>query len=201
MNLTDFITAEIEASLDVKRQIVANPVSIIRIADIAQRCARALEGGGKVMLAGNGGSAADAQHIAAEWVGRFKRERRPLPAIALTTDTSLLTAVGNDYGFEEIFARQVLGLARPGDVFIGFSTSGNSANVLKALDACREMGVSTVGLTGVGGGKMAARCDLLLDVPSTDTPRIQEAHIVIGHIVCALVDELLFGEKAGEEKS
>lgn len=201
MNPTDFITAEIEASRNVKREIATNPEAIARIAEFAKRCAGALETGGKVMLAGNGGSAADAQHIAAEWVGRFKRERRPLPAIALTTDTSLLTAVANDYGFEEIFARQVQGLARPGDVFIGISTSGNSPNVLKALSACREMGVTTVGLTGAGGGKMAAQCDLLLTVPSTDTPRIQEAHILIGHIVCALVDELLFGEGSREERA
>lgn len=187
----------IEASRAVKAQIAGDPARLRLIADVAERCADTLQGGGKLLLAGNGGSAADAQHIAAEFVGRFQMERRPLPAIALTTDTSLLTAVGNDYGFDEIFARQVRGLARPGDLFIGISTSGNSPNVLAALAACVEQGVTRIGLTGAGGGRMAAHCDLLIEVPSSETPRIQEAHILIGHIICALVDEQLFG--AGRE--
>ena len=193
MNLTDAIVAQIEASCSVKKQIAEDSDLVARIAELAQRCAASIERGGKILLAGNGGSAADAQHIAAELVGRFKLERRPLAAIALTTDTSLLTAVGNDYGFDAVFARQVRGLGRAGDVFIGISTSGNSPNVLQAIKACRELDVTAVGLTGASGGKMANRCDLLLTVPSSDTPRVQESHILIGHIVCQLVDEILFG--------
>lgn len=201
MKLTDSIAEQIAASCDVKQSIAADADFVARVAEIAQRCAATLNRGGKVMLAGNGGSAADAQHIAAEFVGRFKLERRALPAIALTTDTSLLTAVGNDYGFEEIFARQVAGLGRAGDLFIGLSTSGNSPNVLKALAVCREIGITTVGFSGANGGRMEGQCDLLLAVPSADTPRIQESHILLGHIVCALVDEILFGTVPGGEPS
>jgi len=192
--MTDTILARIDESCSVKRKIAEDPAFVSAIAQVAEQCAEALSRGGKVMLAGNGGSAADAQHIAAEFVGRFKLERRPLPAIALTTDTSLLTAVGNDYGFEEIFARQVRGLGRSGDLFVGISTSGNSPNVLRAMSACRELGVTTVGLTGKGGGEMASDSDYLLAVPSSETPRIQESHILIGHLVCELVDVRLFGE-------
>jgi D-sedoheptulose 7-phosphate isomerase len=144
--------------------------------------------GGCLILFGNGGSAAQAQHIAAEFVGRFQNDRQPLAAIALTTETSALTAIGNDYGFEEIFARQVRALARPGDVVLAISTSGNSANVLHALDAAREKNVSTIGLTGRDGGRMRERVDLCLCVPSDSTPRIQEAHLVISHILCRLVE-------------
>lgn len=193
MDLNSAVVAQIEASLQVKRNIVADAALVARVAEVARRCAATLSEGGKVMLAGNGGSAADAQHIAAEFVGRFKIERRALPAIALTTDTSLLTAVGNDYGFEEIFARQVAGLGRSGDLFVGISTSGNSPNVLRALAVCRELGITSVGLTGARGGKMAALCDLLLAVPASETPRIQESHILLGHIICELVDGILFG--------
>jgi D-sedoheptulose 7-phosphate isomerase len=193
VNLTESIASQIEASQQVKREIGADTALVARIAEVAQRCAQVLDGGGKILLAGNGGSAADSQHIAAELVGRFKLERRPLPAIALTTDTSLLTAVGNDYGFEAVFSRQIRGLGRSGDLFVGISTSGNSPNVLQALEACREMGLTTVGLTGAAGGAMADLCDLLLAVPSLDTPRIQESHIMIGHILCQLVDDILFG--------
>ncbi len=189
------ITRQIEESCATKQRIAADAGLVERIAAAAALCAGALESGHKILLAGNGGSAADAQHIAAEFVGRFKIERRPLAALALTTDTSLLTAVGNDYGFDEVFARQVLGLGVAGDVFIGISTSGNSPNVLKALAACEQRGVARIGLTGQRGGKMAALCDPLLNVPAEDTPRIQESHILIGHILCALVDEQLFGER------
>lgn len=189
----DSITAQIEASCSVKQRIAADAELVARIAELARLCAGAIENGGKILLAGNGGSAADAQHLAAEFVGRFNRERRPLPAIALTTDTSLLTAVGNDYGFDAVFARQVRGLGRAGDVFLGISTSGNSANVLQAIEACREMDITTAGLTGSNGGKMADRCGLLLAMPSSETPRVQESHILVGHIVCQLVDDTLFG--------
>jgi D-sedoheptulose 7-phosphate isomerase len=156
--------------------------------DLAARLDAALREGGKVLVFGNGGSAADAQHFAAELTGRYARERGPLAAVALTTDTSALTAIGNDYGFEEIFARQVRALAGPSDVALGLSTSGNSANVLRALDAARELRALTVGLTGTPQGRMSEHCDLLLAVPSSKTARIQEAHILLLHVVCEILD-------------
>jgi D-sedoheptulose 7-phosphate isomerase len=159
----------------------------------AQLLAAALGDGGKVLVMGNGGSAADAQHLAAELVGRFLLERRALPAIALTTDTSILTAVGNDYGFEAVFQRQVEALARPGDVVIGISTSGNSPNVLLALQAAKAIGCTTVGLLGRDGGKIALLVDLDLTVPAATTPAIQEVHAIIVHILCHLVEQRLFG--------
>ncbi|HJQ98091.1 MAG TPA: D-sedoheptulose 7-phosphate isomerase [Candidatus Polarisedimenticolaceae bacterium] len=160
------------------------------IVDLASRVSGALSGGRKVLVFGNGGSAADAQHFAAELTGRYVRERVPLPAIALTTDTSALTAIGNDYGFEEIFARQMRALAVPGDVALGLTTSGKSENVLRALDAARESGAFAVGLTGTPHAGLADHCDLVLAVPSAKTARIQEAHIVMLHAVCEIVDAL-----------
>ncbi len=156
--------------------------------EMGTRLRNCLLSGGKILLLGNGGSAADCQHIAAEIVGRYKRERRGLPAIALTTDTSILTAVGNDYGFEHVFSRQVEALCTPKDVVIGLSTSGNSPNVLAAIHTARQIGAFTIGLTGGGGGKLAQCCDLSLVVASNDTPRIQEAHILVGHMLCDLID-------------
>ncbi|RUM44615.1 MAG: D-sedoheptulose 7-phosphate isomerase [Hydrogenimonas sp.] len=147
-----------------------------------------LEAGHKILLCGNGGSAADAQHIAAELTGRYKIERKGLPAIALTTDTSALTAIGNDYGYEHVFARQLEALAQKGDLLIAISTSGNSQNVLYALEKAKEIGCRTVGLSGKGGGKMSDLCDINIVVPSDDTARIQEMHIMIGHILCQLID-------------
>jgi D-sedoheptulose 7-phosphate isomerase len=155
----------------------------------------AFSAGRKVLLFGNGGSAADAQHIAAEWTGRFIRERRPMAAIALTTDTSALTAIGNDYGYEEVFARQVRALGARGDVAIAISTSGKSPNVLRAVDAAREIGMRVIGLTGGDGGPLARAVDVSLRVSaSTLSPRIQETHILIGHVICELVDRRLFGD-------
>ena len=148
-----------------------------------------LKAGNKVLLFGNGGSAGDAQHIAAELTGRYKTERRGLPAIALTTDTSALTAIGNDYGYDRIFDRQVEALGQPGDLLIGISTSGNSRNVLRALAFGKDNGMNTVGLSGKGGGDMRPLCDINLIIPSDDTARIQEMHILIGHILCGMVDE------------
>ncbi len=150
-----------------------------------------LGAGNKVLLCGNGGSAADAQHIAAELTGRYKKERRGLPAIALTTDTSALTAIGNDYGYAHIFERQVEALARKGDLLIAISTSGNSKNVCRALERARELGCKTIGLSGRDGGAMGDLCDLNIVVPSDDTPRIQEMHIMIGHIICEAVDQII----------
>jgi D-sedoheptulose 7-phosphate isomerase len=152
----------------------------------------ALANGNKLLVMGNGGSAADSQHFVAEIVGRFKMERRALPAIALSTDTSILTAIGNDYGFESIFSRQVEALAASGDIVVGLSTSGNSPNVLKALNLAHDLGCRTVGLLGKDGGSIKPACDLALVVPTTDTPRIQEGHITIIHIVCDLVEKALF---------
>ena len=159
------------------------------IKDAAKLCVKALKEGGKVLLCGNGGSAADAQHIAAELSGRFKKERSALAGIALTTDTSALTAIGNDYGFDKVFSRQVEALAKKGDVLIAISTSGNSANVINAIKSAQKIGCKVITLTGKDGGKMANMGDVNIIIPSNNTPRIQEMHIMVGHIICALVDE------------
>jgi D-sedoheptulose 7-phosphate isomerase len=163
------------------------------IAEMAGMLTETFKNGGKLLVMGNGGSAADAQHFAAEMVGRFKLERTALPAVAFTTDTSILTAIGNDYGFDLVFRRQVEALATKGDAVVGISTSGNSSNVLMALELARERGCRTVGLLGKDGGTIKAVCDLALVVPSSDTPRIQEGHLTIIHIVCDLVERALFG--------
>ena len=165
-----------------------------RIAQTAEVIAHGLRNGRKMMFFGNGGSAADSQHLAAEMVGRFGPERCALAAIALSTDTSILTSVGNDYGFEKVFARQIEALGQAGDVAIGISTSGNSPNVLEALDVARSKGLYTVGFTGESGGKMNGRAETLFRVPSRQTPRIQETHILLGHVICELVDRELFPE-------
>lgn len=162
-----------------------------KVAAIAEVCIQALRDGGKVMFCGNGGSAADAQHLAAELIGRYKMERSAIPAIALTTDTSIITALGNDYGYDTIFARQVQGLGKTGDVLIGISTSGNSRNVLLAMAEAKKMGVTTIAFTGAGGGQMAQEADYALQVPSTVTNHIQEMHITCGHLVCELVERAL----------
>jgi D-sedoheptulose 7-phosphate isomerase len=159
------------------------------IARLAELVRASLSRGGKILLMGNGGSAADSQHIAAELVGRFQRERKGLASIALSTDTSILTSVGNDYGFEQVFSRQVEALCSERDVLIGISTSGNSANVLRAIEAGKAIGATTVAFTGEGGGKLGALCDLTLAAPSRVTARVQEAHILIGHILCELIDD------------
>lgn len=169
-----------------------------KMLDVAGLLEDAFRNGKKLLVMGNGGSAADAQHLAGEIVGRFKLERRALPAIALSTDTSILTAVGNDYGFDAIFRRQVEALAEAGDVVLGISTSGCSPNVLAALRLAREMGCRTVGLLGKDGGSIKTLVDVDLTVPGSDTPRIQEGHITIIHILCELVEQSLFGEKDDE---
>src|SRR6266487_578929 len=163
------------------------------IVDAAMLIARCLRGGGKLLLFGNGGSAADAQHLAAEFVGRFVRERAGLPAIALTTDSSILTAVGNDYGFDQIFARQIQALGRPGDVAIAISTSGNSPNVIEGLKAAKRGDLKTIGLSGKDGGLLAKETDVAITIASTSTARIQECHIGVGHLLCELTDEDLEG--------
>ena len=162
-----------------------------RIEAVSRRMAEVLRGGGKLLFFGNGGSAADAQHLAAEFVNRFLLDRGPLAALALTTDTSALTSIGNDLGFDQIFARQVEALGRPGDLVVAISTSGNSLNVLRGVEAARRLGCATVGLTGGSGGLLAQAVEEAFVVPSAETPRIQEAHITLGHVLCALVEELL----------
>lgn len=164
------------------------------VASAATICIEALQNGGKILLAGNGGSAADAQHIAGELVSRFAFDRPGLPAIALTTDTSILTAIGNDYGYEELFARQIQALGRPGDVLIAYSTSGSSPNIIRALETAATAGLRTVGLTGSRKGRMVELCDLCLEVPSPNTPKIQEGHLVIGHVLCGLIEDAMFGK-------
>jgi D-sedoheptulose 7-phosphate isomerase len=168
------------------------------IAQVAERMIHCLADGGCVFWAGNGGSAADSQHLASELVGRFERERAGLPSIALTTDTSALTAIGNDSGFEQIFARQVSALGRPGDLLVAITTSGTSANVLRAVEAAQSRRMTVVGLTGRDGGRLKDTADLCLQVPARNTARIQEAHILIGHILCDLV-EAHFAEARGEK--
>ena len=162
------------------------------VVEIARAMAVCLASGGKVMFCGNGGSAADSQHLAAEFTNRFKLERPPLPGLALTTDTSALTAIGNDYSFDEVFSKQLLALGRPGDILLGLSTSGTSSNVIRAMREARRNNIITVGLVGQTGGEMAAVSDFLVTVPSTDTPVIQEIHIAAGHMFCHLVDHFLF---------
>ena len=182
----------VKSTLEEHRQVVEKMAALeVEIASAGELCGHALVKGHRIFLCGNGGSAADAQHIAAELIGRFVNDRRALPAIALTTDTSALTAIGNDYGYDEVFSRQVEGLCREGDVLIAISTSGNSGNVLKAVDRAHRAGASVIGLSGKSGGALDSKCDVSLVVPSDVTARIQEMHIVIGHLICALVEEHL----------
>ena len=158
------------------------------IVEASQVCADALQSGKKILLAGNGGSAADAQHIAAEFVGRFIDDRKALPAIALTTDTSILTAVGNDYGYEYVFSRQIEGLGQEGDIFIAISTSGNSENIIKAIEAAKQEGLTVIGLTGKSGGRMRGMCDVFLCVEDEETAHVQECHIMVMHMLCGMIE-------------
>mgnify|MGYP001548295537 CR=1 FL=1 len=188
----DLIRGEINDSISVKQRILEDGTLLQTIEQVVDACVSAYRRDNRVLLAGNGGSAADAQHIAAEFVSRYAFDRPGLAAMAFTTDTSMLTAISNDYGYEEVFRRQLEANGRQGDVFIGISTSGNSPNVLAALERARELGIVTVGLTGQGGVKLSSSCDYCLQVPSTSTPRIQESHIMLGHIICGMVENALF---------
>ena len=190
MTMITEITSQLAAHRDVITRIEQEMPP--RIAEMATLLVETFSGGGKLLVMGNGGSAADAQHFVAEIVGRFKMERRGLPAIALSTDTSILTAIGNDYGFDQVFRRQVEALAVAGDLVVGISTSGNSPNVQQGLELARELGCRTVGLLGKDGGSIKGCCDLALVVPTDDTPRIQEGHITIIHIVCDLLEKTMF---------
>ncbi|WP_086239269.1 D-sedoheptulose 7-phosphate isomerase [Campylobacter devanensis] len=192
--INQYIKSHFEDSIQVKNQILQDKALIELIQKVALITTNAYKNGFKTMLAGNGGSAADAQHIAGEFVSRFYFDRPGIPSIALTTDTSILTAIGNDYGYDRLFARQVQAQGVKGDIFIGISTSGNSANIIEAIKVCKEKEIISIGLTGQSGGKMADLCDYCIKVPSNCTPRIQESHIVIGHIICAIVEEEIFGK-------
>src|SRR6201981_3115126 len=182
------VSQSIEASIAVKERLLSSPELITTVATVSAILVNSMEQGNKVLLFGNGGSAADAQHIAAEFVGRFAFDRPALPALALSVNTSCVTAIGNDYGFDLVFSRQIEALGRSGDVAIGISTSGNSQNVLRAVWTAKELGLQTVGLTGNSGGRLKDQVDYCLCVPSSDTPRIQECHILTGHILSELVE-------------
>ena len=192
MNNSKRIGESIEQSIAVKQAILADADFMHRIEQAANLMVASLKNGGKIHFCGNGGSAADAQHLAAELSGRFYYDRPPLNAEALHCNSSYLTAVGNDYGYNQVFARLLEGTARRGDILVGISTSGNSENILRAYEVCEKMGIITISMTGMTGGKMKEFSTLLLNVPSTDTPRIQECHIMIGHIICELVEASLF---------
>lgn len=185
---------EIASQLAAHREVITRVERELmpQIAEMVTLLAETFKHGGKLLVMGNGGSAADAQHFVAEIVGRFKMERRGLPAVALSTDTSILTAIGNDYGFDKVFSRQIEALAVPSDLVVGISTSGNSPNVLLALKLAREQGCRTVGLLGKDGGSIKGVCDLALIVPTDDTPRVQEGHITIIHVVCDLLEKTMF---------
>lgn len=196
INLNNFmnntIKSIIQSSIDVKQQVLQNEELIQTIQESVAVIVSAFKNGNKVLFCGNGGSAADAQHLAAEFSGRFYYDRKALPAEALHCNTSYITAVGNDYSYDVIYARLLDGMGNSGDVVVGLSTSGNSSNIVKAFEVAQQKGITTIGFTGATGGKMKELSNFLLNVPSTDTPRIQESHILIGHIICQLVEEAIF---------
>lgn len=190
--MNNTIKSIIQSSIDVKQQVLQNEELIQTIQESVAVIVSAFKNGNKVLFCGNGGSAADAQHLAAEFSGRFYYDRKALPAEALHCNTSYITAVGNDYSYDVIYARLLDGMGNSGDVVVGLSTSGNSSNIVKAFEVAQQKGITTIGFTGATGGKMKELSNFLLNVPSTDTPRIQESHILIGHIICQLVEEAIF---------
>ena len=193
--MTDKITNLIQASIQVKQQIITDGHLQKIVAEVTDVIEKAFRAGNKVLFCGNGGSAADAQHLAAEFSGRFYIDREPLFAEALHVNTSYLTAVANDYSYDQIYSRLIRGCGRKGDVLVGLTTSGNSANIIEAFKEAKNKEMITVGFTGATGGKLKAESDYLINVPSTDTPRIQESHILLGHIICQIVEERLFPQK------
>ncbi|MEA3370821.1 MAG: D-sedoheptulose 7-phosphate isomerase [Campylobacterota bacterium] len=195
--MKNYIKDQIKKSYETKQNIYNNDELINTIELTAKRCVGIYNAKKKIILAGNGGSAADAQHIAAEMVGRYGFDRPSLPSLALTTDTSALTAIGNDYGYDYVFSRQLEGMGQDGDIFIGISTSGNSTNIIKAFERAKERGIATVALVGRDGGEMAKLADIALVVPSDSTPRIQESHILIGHILCDIIEKEIFADGVG----
>jgi D-sedoheptulose 7-phosphate isomerase len=190
--MLDFVSGELNKSSDLVAKLVADKAMQQTLVDISKKIEATLRANGKVLLAGNGGSAADCQHIAGEFVSRFNYDRPGLSAIAMTTDTSILTAIGNDYGYERLFSRQIQALGHKGDVFIAISTSGNSKNILAAIHEAKRIGLFIVGLTGQAGGAMRDLCDVCLCMPSPETPKIQEGHIMVSHIICGVVEMLMF---------
>jgi D-sedoheptulose 7-phosphate isomerase len=192
LEMINRIKQRIESSIQVKEQLLQNETLLIEIQKTVEICVNALKADKKLLFAGNGGSAADAQHLAAEFSGRFYKDRTPLYAEALHVNSSYLTAVANDYSYDEVYSRMIIAKGRPGDVFIGISTSGNSKNIVKAIEAAKKQQMHVIGMTGESGGIMKSVCDILLNMPSNDTPRIQEAHILVGHIICEFVEEQLF---------
>ena len=188
------ITSQIQESIEVKYKLLHDKKLIELISMVAQKCTNSYRNGCKILLAGNGGSAADAQHIAGEFVSRFNFDRPGIPSIALSSNTSILTAIANDYSFDLIFSKQIEALGIEGDIFFGISTSGNSKNIVEALNVAKRKKIITVGFTGQSGGEMEELCDYCIKVPSTETPRIQESHIMIGHIICSIVENDLFGD-------
>ena len=191
--MKNYIINQINDSAATKKAIVENDALVNLLVEVAQVCVEVYRKGKKILIAGNGGSAADAQHFAAELVGRYGFDRPSLPSIALTTDTSNLTAIGNDYGYEYVFSRQLEGLGQEGDLFIGISTSGNSQNVINAFESAKHKGITTIALVGRDGGKMAAMADYAIVVPSNATPRIQESHLLIEHMICDIIEKEIFG--------
>lgn len=188
------ICDQIGASIAVKQALLADEALLAQIESLAASCVRTLHGGGKIIFAGNGGSFADAQHLSAEFISRFMFDRTPLASVVLGANNSVISAIGNDYGYEQVFARELDGLAKRGDVFVPISTSGNSPNILAAVRRAQKLGLTTLAFTGASGGKLAPLCDCIC-VPSTETARIQECHIMLGHIVCSLVEQAMFSEK------
>lgn len=193
----DLIRSTIEATRDTMNAMLADTALLGRVQQAGELCLATIQKGGKVLLAGNGGSAADSQHIAAELVSRLNYDRPGLSAVALTTDTSALTAIGNDYGYDRVFARQLEAIGRRGDVLIAISTSGNSSNILAAIESAKALGIPVIGLTGKSGGKMLAMCDIALTMPSGCTPHIQECHITLGHVICQIIEDGMFGATHG----
>ncbi len=190
--MQSYISKKIAETQRVIAEMQSNKQLLSCIQSVVDECIFSLKSGGKILLAGNGGSAADAQHIAGEFVSKFMFDRPALSAIALTTDTSILTAIGNDYGYEKLFVRQIQSHGKPGDIFFGYSTSGQSKNILLALEEAKSRGLVCVGMTGNRGGLIKDLCDHCIEIPSSDTPHIQEGHLVIGHIICGLVEEAIF---------
>ena len=191
------VKSQIQASIDVKATLLGKDALMQQVFELAEKCSAALRAGGKVIFCGNGGSFADAQHLSAEFTSRFLFDRPGLPSLALGTNSSAMTAIGNDYGYDNVFAREIQAIATPADVLIAITTSGNSDNILKALEAAKEANVPSVVLTGAGRGMLDAATETL-NIPSTDTARIQECHILLGHIICGLVEESIFGSLRAE---
>ena len=192
MSPEEFLKDYLDESSQFVLNMVSDPTLLSLLFEIANECLNRLQTGNKLLFVGNGGSAADCQHMAGEYVSRFLIDRNGLPAIALTTDTSILTAIGNDYGYEMVFSRQIEALGRKGDLLFVYSTSGNSQNILKAVETAKKMGISVVGMTGLNRGKLDTMCDFIFKTPSKRTPQIQEGHLIAGHAICALVEKQFF---------